>query len=828
MTTRTLAAAWTLVTLLGCGDTNDEQGPYMLGDFTVVVTEDAVSVQRADGTVLLGGTKADGKAAKTLPGMAGWRKSETKVRTMFGMFLFDEQAPPWTAPNKISVASWGDGKLTLKAGAATAVLSLEKAGVLKVAWSGAKDANRFVQSFACRAGERFFGLGALVHGTDHRGEVVPSWTSEQGIGKLRRQTHADGYPLKGDIHDSYLPVPFVLSSRGFGVLVRNSHRSLFHLCAKSASDRWAVETWHGKLEYLLVDGPALTTVLERLTSVTGRPRLLPKWAFAPWIDIIHGQQKVLDGAKKLRKAGIPSSAIWTEDWIGGTTKSGGYHLNYQWTADTKMYPALKKLAADLRAMGFRFLGYFNPFLEEGFDNYKEALAKDYAIKDAGGKLLTFSGVLFKKTTLPDLTDPKVLSWVKGYLKKAVALGFDGWMADYAEWLPVEARLSDGKTGHEAHNLYPLMWQKLHRDVWDSVRKDGDYVFFVRSGWAGTGGLAPVVWAGDQQTEFGGYDGMASVIPICVNLGMSGVPIATHDIGGYSTVNVPERGKELFYRWAGLAAFSPVMRTHHGASAGKNWQWDQDADTLAFFGKLARLHVAMFPYRYTLAKEAAAKGLPMMRHLALRFFATDPAVAAIKDQFMLGPSLLVAPVQKDKARSREVYLPKLAGGAWYHYFSGKRHDGGKTHTVKAGLEEVPVFAPSGAIIPLFLTKVDTLAEATDSSVSDIKKAEAGGLGLKVFLGADGALTMYDGASFTLSHKKDATLAPSGFKVDGKAWPACAAGSKKACVATTGSAATLYVSAAKTFKVTAHEKGAELSSLEVKGAPAARNFEVTVHW
>ena len=834
-TTRTLAATWTLLTLLGCSDPDpDSQGPYKLGQFTVVVTEDTLSVERADGTVLLAGTRADGKPAATgLPGMAGWRASEVKVQNLFGMFLFDDQGPPWTTPNKISVVSSDSGKLTLKAGTATAELSVEKEGVLKVSWSaGAKGANRFVQSFACRPGEKYFGLGALVHGTEHRGEVVPAWTSEQGIGKIRRQTHADGYPLKGDIHDSYLPVPFVMSNRGFGLLVRNSHRSLFHLCAAaSASDRWAVETWDGKLEYLLVDGPELTTVLQRLTSITGRPRLLPKWAFAPWIDIIHGQQKVLDGAKKLRKEGIPSSAIWTEDWIGGESKSGGYHLNYQWTADTKLYPEIKKLASSLNGMGFRFLGYFNPFLEEGFDNYKEALARGYAIKDDKGKLVSFSGVFFKKTTLPDLTDPKVVQWLKGYLKQAADLGFDGWMADYAEWLPVEAKLSDGKSGHEAHNLYPLMWQKANRELLDSVHKDGDYVFFVRSGWAGTGGLAPVVWAGDQQTEFSGYDGMESVIPICVNLGMSGIPVATHDIGGYSTVNVKERGKELFYRWTELAAFSPVMRTHHGASADKNWQWDQDAATLAFFAKYARVHVALFPYRYTLAKEATDKGLPVMRHLALHF-GKDARVAAVKDQFMLGPNLLVAPVQKDKARSRQVYLPGLASGGWYHYFTGKRHAGAASHTVKADLEEVPVFAPAGAIIPLFLAKVDTLAEATDSTVVDIKKAEAGPLGLKVFLGADGKLTQYDGASFVLDHKKAVTSAPGGFKVDGKAWPACAAGSKKDCVETAttavGNTATLYLAAVKAFKITAEENGAELFSLEVKGAPAARDFVVTAHW
>ena len=832
-----LCAMWFVA---GCGESDPvtdsgvpagDAGPgtHTVGDFTVVLSATSITVKRADGTVLLGGTSADGKAVKGLPALAGWRASKTRVTNLVGMFLFDEDAPPWTVPAKLTVVSSTGGKLILRAGMATVTLAQKSKGVLEVSWSADRApaaTNRFVQSFTCRDGEKFFGLGALVHGTQHRGEVVPAWTSEQGIGKLRRKTQSDGFPVKGDIHDSYLPVPFVLSSRGYGVLVQNSHRSLFHLCA-GTSKRWAVEAWTGKLGYLLVDGPRLTEVLERLTAITGRPRLLPKWAMAPWIDIIHGQQKVLDGAKKLRKEKIPSSAIWTEDWIGGGSKSGGYHLNYQWSADTKLYPDLKKLASQLHSMGFRFLGYFNPFLEEGFDNYQEALARGYTIKDDKGKVVTFSGVFFQKTTLPDLSDPRVLAWLQSYLKKASDLGFDGWMADYAEWLPVNAKLSDGRSGHEAHNLYPLMWQKAHRKLLDSVHKDGDYVFFVRSGWAGTGGLAPVVWAGDQQTEFSGLDGMESVIPICVNLGMSGIPIATHDIGGYSTVFIKPRGKELFYRWTELAAFSPVMRTHHGASAGENWQWDQDAATLAFFAKYARLHVALFPYRYTLAREASEKGLPMMRHLALHWLVKDPSVADIKDQFLLGPSLLVAPVQADQARQRKVYLPG-ANSSWYHYFSGKKYAGGKTHTVAVELEQIPVFAPAGAIIPRFVTQADTLDVASDTSVVDIKEAEAGPLGLDLFLGAGGQLTQYDGASFTLTHTKlPGSSAPS-FTVDGNKWPACAAGVTAACVKLEGSSASIFAGPAKALLVKGQDNGAELFELQIKGAPAARKYEIKVHW
>jgi len=825
-----LILLYLLFAIAGCGEDGAGQDLYTLGDFRVAVTGETIRVERADGTVLLDGAGAGSTdAARRLPGIVGWRKATDEVINIFGMFVFKEQNPtPFNSAATATVISSSPTKLTVRAGAATGTYEVVSQGVLRVSWnldSSAAAANRFIQSFSCKAGDHFFGLGARVHGTDHRGEVIPAWTSEQGIGKVRRGTPMQGFPIQGDIHDAYLPVPFVMSQQGFGVLVENSQRSLFHLCPQEAPDRWALELQSPKLQYLLIDGPAPVTVLQRLTAITGRPRLPPKWAFAPWIDIIHGQQKVLDGAKVLRQNKVPSSAIWTEDWVGGEGKIGGYHLKYQWTADTTLYPDLKTTASTLHHQGFRFLGYFNPFLEEGYQPYKDALQKDYAVKDASSKVITFQGVFFKNTALPDLTKKVVTDWIKGHLKAALDLGFDGWMADYAEWLPLDARLSNGMKGEEAHNLYPLWWQRLHRELLDSVRKDGDYVFFPRSGWAGSGGLAPVVWAGDQQTEFGGYDGMASVIPLCVNLGMSGVPIVTHDIGGYSTVNVPARTRELFYRWTELGAFSPVMRTHHGASEDKNWQWDKDAATIAFFGKYAGYHVALFPYRYTLAQEAVDNGRPMMRHMALHFPA-DPRAVSIKDQYLLGPGLLVAPVQQDKATSRKVYLPGAL--PWWHYFSGKRYEGGKEHTVTAGLEQIPVFAAAGALIPVFLTQVDTLDRAQDKAVTDIDDAEDGPLGIKVFLGRDGALSMYDGLKVALDHVQSPASAPT-LLVDGKSLPTCTVKGMKNCVEVGGSGATaVRLGAVKGFEISAGPKSAPLFALKASGAPKARDFVITFYW
>ena len=813
--------------LVSCGD-EDPLGPgsYTVGDFTVVVGTDSLEVRRgADGTLLMRsdatlGSSADGEKP---PGLMGWRQATVDIKTAYGMSIFDETAPVWRAATSLRVLSAGSGKLSLGAGEGTITLSTHADGVLSVIVAPGKSAaNRAIQSFACGANDKFYGMGAMVHGTQHRGEIIPTWTSEQGIGKVRRKFISDQFPLKGDIHDSYFPIPFMMHSAGFGVLVQNSHRNLFNFCHKDNTNRWALETWTGTLKYLVVDGPALTTVLERLTKETGRPRLLPKWAMAPWIDIIHGSAKVLAGAKTLRKEKIPASAVWSEDWIGGESKSGGYHLKYKWTEDKTLYPDLKGLIGTLHGMGFRFLGYFNQFIDKNYEHWKQGEDNGYLIKDSAGKTVSFAGVFGQPNSLPDFTGKAAADWFKGYAKAAVDMGQDGWMADYGEWLPVEAKMSDGRSGWEAHNDYPVLWHKANREALDVARPDGDYVFFVRSGYTGTGGQAPVVWAGDQQTEFGGYDGMASVIPIMVNLGMAGAPVVTHDIGGYSSQGVPHRTKELFYRWTAMGAFSPVMRTHHGADAKDNWQWDQDAATIKYFGTMARRHVALFPYRYTLSQEASTKGIPMVRHLLLHY-PKDPKVTDIKDQYLLGPSLLVAPVLKDKATSRTVYLP--AGSNWRHLVTGAAYAGGRSHDVAATLEQIPVFAPDGAIIPFLREPVDTLDhKATDSTVKGLKMAEEGELGLHVFTNVNGSFTMYDGASFKLTHVANGTGRPQ-LELDGKVLPACSGVAKSGCYEAVGAR---LIRAHLGSVQKASLKGTGRFTIDISALPKTRKVTLDIHY
>src|SRR5262249_34328930 len=151
-------------------------------------------------------------------------------------------------------------------------------------------------------------------------------------------------------------------------------------------------------------------------------------------------------------------------------------------------------------------------------------------------------------------------------------------------------------------------------------------FFGRSGWFGTPELTDVFWAGDQRTDFEPDDGMPTILPIGIGLGLVGISTYGHDIAGYQSATNPGATKELYYRWTEIGAWSPVMRTHHGSkpttyepgATVANWMWWSDAETTEHFRRHAALHMALVPFMEGLAKVAAKTGLPIWRGLMISY------------------------------------------------------------------------------------------------------------------------------------------------------------------------------------------------------------------
>lgn len=728
--------------LCACGSSD-----VKLEQFRISPRADGFSVLGPDGGVLL---ESASLGAAHAPLAA--RKTKARIEAQYGSYRFTEGIDAWAAGTAFE---WKGAKATVRDAAGASIGTLELTapgdGVLKLsATATAADTNRTSLTFKCRPTDHFLGFGAQSDGLDHRGHTVPIFTSEPGIGKTDTDQPPEVWFLVGARHASSYGLPSFLSDRGFIAVLEHDGRSVFDLC-NTKTDAFRIEAWSNSWTLWLYLGDSPAHALERATAgLLGRPMRPPPVAFAPWNDAIFGSASVRAVAKALRDNGVPSSVLWTEDFRGGADVSGqGYRLKEEWTVDRTLYPDVEALASELRKQGFGWHAYFNTFLVEETAVFAEARTLGHFVRDATGAPALFSGVTFKPTGMVDLSKASAREWMKGYLRQALDLGFDGWMADYGEWLPPDAVLESKEDPLQAHQRYPREWAKLNAEVM-AERTDGrQRVFFSRAGWLGSTAFTPVVWAGDQRTSFGKDDGLYTIIPLGLNLGLGGVSTYGHDIAGYqSATNLPST-RELFFRWTSLGALSPVMRTHHGTAARDNWRWDKDAETIAHYKRWATFHLQLFPYFDGASKDAEERGLPLMRALPL-LAPEDPAGWTTNDVYGLGPSLLVAPVVEEGQVKRSVHFPP---GRWIALDGSATHEGPSDVEIAAPITELPVFARAGTVLPLLPARVQTLLPADPPVVDldDVKDARV----LWVYAGAAGKFTERDGTTYRLSLLASAT-------------------------------------------------------------------------
>lgn len=592
--------------------------------------------------------------------------------------------------------------------------------------------NRARARIGCGEGGPFLGAGGHQLDVDHQGEAFSLWTSEPGIGKVETDDPPDDWFVTGTRHATSFPAPFLLRPElPMGLGIDTVSRVDLDLCATDPSV-WTVTTWEPGLELYLFAGDSALEVVEKNVQASGGVLIPPDWAFGPWNDAVHGAERVLEVATTLREAGAPTSLIWTEDWKGGSDNGFGYHLSLDWFLDETLYPDAQGIADTLADQGFAWLAYFSPFVGQDTVAWDQT-ADDLLLETEDGQPYTFTSAAFEPTGALDLSDPDARSWAQDRMTDLLDIGFRGWMADFAEWLPPDAVMEQADAVDD-HNQLPLMWQLTNAEL----LTQHDTVWFTRSGWTGSGALSPVTWGGDQRTSFDTDDGFPTVIPLGIGLGISGVPFYGHDIAGYNSVGNPPSDKELWFRWAWLGAFTPIMRTHHGAYADDNHQFDTDDETLAHWVRTATEHSRLFPYLSGLALQAAQTGRPAVLHPALVYdgYAWDRI-----DAWLLGSALFVAPVLEQGAVGRDVELP---GGTWYDWWSGERVSSG---WFDADIDEIPVFAAGGTIVPMLVDAPDTFIDDAADDLRTLDDVDDQRI-LRVF-GSGGSFTEADGTTYTVT-------------------------------------------------------------------------------
>jgi alpha-D-xyloside xylohydrolase len=618
-------------------------------------------------------------------------------------------------------------------------------------------------SAASDAGERFFGFGEKFNALDQSGNRV-------------RMLTWDPAGAKGD--QSYKPVPWFLSTRGYGFQLHGSAESFFDM-RNSAPDRYTIQNLHGQLAFSVYGGPKLTDVLSRYTGIVGRPPLPPPWTFGTWIssDIWRNGGEVRYMVQKHVQLGIPASVVvfdspwetayndftWnTTQWSTGGTYEGVHYPGFATVGEMMQF---------LQSHGLKVICWMTPFINvssfnEGVPgqnlgqaaNYAEAAANGYFVRSSpGGPPLVVPW--WKGSGSPvDFTNPAARNWWNAQLQSLVTQSnvttangqqepvIGGFKTDDGEtsngsnvYIPTSAVYHDGRTGIEMRNGYCV---EYHDTVSRVLGNDG--VLFARGGFTGTQRF-PVPWGGDNEPNFGAANGLQSVIVSGLSAALSGYSIWSHDIGGYQNSNFESNRADLFMRWSQYGAFTPVMQMHRQVNAGnlEQYPWGYGTAALANYVTYAKLHTQLFPYLYTYAQLASTTGLPIMRPLML-MHQTDTNTYPVRHTYLFGDELLVAPMNTPNSTSRGVYLP---AGTWFDFWTNAEHTGGANITwSNPDATKFPLFVKAGAIVPMLQNVPQTLNTANFVNNPAITTRDEA-LQFLVYPQANGSFTMYDGTAVT---------------------------------------------------------------------------------
>ena len=442
------------------------------------------------------------------------------------------------------------------------------------------------------------------------------------------------------------------------------------------------------VEYLYIYGPTPKEILEKYTALTGRPKLPPAWSFGLWLSTSfvtkYDEQTVGGFIREMAKRDIPLSVFHFDCF---------WMREYQWCDfewDPRVFPEPAAMLQRLRADGLRISLWINPYIGQASPLFAEGRDNGYFIKRADGSVWQWD-LWQAGNAIVDFTNPAAREWFKGKLRPLLQMGVDCFKTDFGERIPLDGVYFDGSDPEQMHNLYTQLYNQCVYELLTEHSAE-DAIVFARSATVG-GQKMPVHWGGDNSSN---YPSMAESLRGGLSLSLGGFGFWSHDIGGFE--GKPDAG--VFKRWVAFGAFSSHTRLHGNESVRVPWEFDEEAvDVTRHFMKLkARL----MPYLYSTAIEACERGIPMMRPMLLEF-PEDRNAWHLDEQYMLGPSLLVAPVMRADG-VKQFYLPV---GTWTDLQTGEKLDGGQWHEKQYDFFGLPVFVREGAV--LAIGTIDNTAE-----------------------------------------------------------------------------------------------------------------------
>ncbi|WBM70928.1 alpha-xylosidase [Buttiauxella sp. WJP83] len=513
-------------------------------------------------------------------------------------------------------------------------------------------------------GETVYGLGERFTALVKNGQTVETWNRDGGT----------------STEQSYKNIPFYLTNRGYGVLVNHPECVSFEVGSEKVSKvQFSVEGEY--LEYFVIDGPTPKAVLDRYTRFTGRPALPPAWSFGLWLTTSfttnYDEATVNSFIDGMAERNLPLHVFHFDCfWM-----KAFQWCDFEW--DPVTFPDPEGMLRRLKARGLKICVWINPYIGQKSPLFREGMEKGYLLKRPNGAVWQWDkwqpgqGIV-------DFTNPAACEWYAGHLKRLVRMGVDCFKTDFGERIPTDVVWHDGSDPQKMHNHYAFIYNEL---VWNVLKQelgDEEAVLFARSASVGAQQF-PVHWGGDC---YANYESMAESLRGGLSLGMSGFGFWSHDIGGFENT----APAHVYKRWCAFGLLSSHSRLHGSKSYRVPWAYDDEAcEVVRHF---TQLKSRMMPYLYRQAAQAAEFGTPMMRSMMLEF-PDDPGCDYLDRQYMLGDSVMVAPVFSE-AGDVQFYLPE---GRWTHLLTNHEAQGSRWHKQQHDFLSLPVYVRDNTLLAL---------------------------------------------------------------------------------------------------------------------------------
>jgi len=523
--------------------------------------------------------------------------------------------------------------------------------------------NYMVEQLALDIDEYVYGFGERFTTFVKNGQSVETWNSDGGTSS----------------EQAYKTLPFYITNKGYGVLVDNEGDVSYEVASEKVEFvQFSVES--ERLEYYFINGGTPKGTLEKYTDLTGKPALPPAWSFGLWLSTSfttnYDENTVKSFIGGMQERNIPVHVFHFDCfWMKGQE-----WCNFEWDKD--VFPEPAAMIKRYHDMGLKVCVWLNPYIAQKSRLFAEGKAGGYFIRKKDGSIWQ-TNLWQPGMAIVDFTNPEAKAWYLSKLKVLLDMGVDCFKTDFGERIPVrDVVFYEDVDPVKMHNYYTFLYNQAVFQLLEQEKGIGEAVVFARSATVG-GQQFPVHWGGDCSAN---YPSMAETLRGGLSLACGGFGFWSHDMGGFEET----APADVYKRWCAFGVLSSHSRLHGSTSYRVPWLFDEEAcDVLR---KFVNLKCSLMPYWYAQAVQTHNTGVPMMRPMFMEF-PGNRACETLDKQYMMGDSLLVAPVFKESGLV-EYYVPE---GNWVNLLNNQLVTGGKWHKEVHGFDSLPLLVKPNSIL-----------------------------------------------------------------------------------------------------------------------------------